>query len=181
VGVDGDFYLNTATNKIFGPKASGTWPVGVSIIGPQGTSGTLAFAYFYALMPGDNAATIAAGSELEFPHNGAARGIIRNSASKFILPAVGIYEVFWQASISEAGQLVLGLDSGSGVVEQANTVAGRATGASLITNHVLLVTTATNSLLSVRNASGNPTVLTVTPIAGGTHAVSATLLIKQIQ
>lgn len=30
-GVDGDFYINTATNYIFGPKTGGTWPAGVSL------------------------------------------------------------------------------------------------------------------------------------------------------
>ena len=38
-GANGDFYLNTASNKIFGPKAAGTWPAGVSLVGPQGSSG----------------------------------------------------------------------------------------------------------------------------------------------
>ncbi|HAB99249.1 MAG TPA: hypothetical protein DCE71_05455 [Parachlamydiales bacterium] len=37
VGVDGDFYINTSTNFIFGPKASGSWPAGVSLVGPTGT------------------------------------------------------------------------------------------------------------------------------------------------
>ncbi|RYY37090.1 MAG: hypothetical protein EOP46_04085 [Sphingobacteriaceae bacterium] len=32
-GANGDFYLNTNTLKIFGPKAMGTWPTGVSIKG----------------------------------------------------------------------------------------------------------------------------------------------------
>jgi hypothetical protein len=31
IGVNGDFYINTATNFIFGPKASGTWPSGISL------------------------------------------------------------------------------------------------------------------------------------------------------
>ena len=40
VGVDGDFYVNTTTNMLFGPKAGGLWPGGsVSIIGPQGPQG----------------------------------------------------------------------------------------------------------------------------------------------
>jgi len=60
-------------------------------------------------------------------------------------------------------------------------VAGRAMGTTQIANHVLIVTTAPNSILSVRNPTGNPTALTITPVAGGTHSVSATLLIKQIQ
>jgi hypothetical protein len=38
-GVNGDFYINTATNKIFGPKAAGTWPAGVNIVGPTGSTG----------------------------------------------------------------------------------------------------------------------------------------------
>ncbi len=47
VGVDGDFYINKLTNQIFGPKASGSWGLGTSLIGstgatgPQGPAGTL--------------------------------------------------------------------------------------------------------------------------------------------
>jgi trimeric autotransporter adhesin len=40
-GVDGEFYINTATNMLFGPKASGTWPAGVSLVGPAGPTGIL--------------------------------------------------------------------------------------------------------------------------------------------
>jgi hypothetical protein len=40
-GADGDFYINTTSNMIFGPKASGVWPnSGVSLVGPTGTAGT---------------------------------------------------------------------------------------------------------------------------------------------
>ena len=38
-GVNGDFYINTATNELFGPKANGSWPAGVSLAGPQGIQG----------------------------------------------------------------------------------------------------------------------------------------------
>jgi uncharacterized protein (TIGR02145 family) len=37
--VNGDFYINTATNTLFGPKANGTWPAGVSLVGPTGPQG----------------------------------------------------------------------------------------------------------------------------------------------
>lgn len=37
-GVDGDFYIDTVTYYIYGPK-NGTWPAGVSITGPQGDTG----------------------------------------------------------------------------------------------------------------------------------------------
>jgi hypothetical protein len=38
-GVNGDFFINTATNTISGPKANGAWPAGVSLVGPQGPTG----------------------------------------------------------------------------------------------------------------------------------------------
>lgn len=38
-GVDGEFYINTTNNKIFGPKAAGVWPAGISLVGPQGPAG----------------------------------------------------------------------------------------------------------------------------------------------
>ncbi|OFZ05315.1 MAG: hypothetical protein A2491_01860 [Bacteroidetes bacterium RIFOXYC12_FULL_35_7] len=38
-GTDGDFYINTTANTLFGPKTAGAWGVGVSLIGPQGTQG----------------------------------------------------------------------------------------------------------------------------------------------
>ena len=43
-GTIGDFYINTASNKLFGPKSAGVWPAGVSLIGPAGSfavTGTL--------------------------------------------------------------------------------------------------------------------------------------------
>jgi hypothetical protein len=39
VGNDGDFYLNTATSTMYGPKAVGAWPSGFSIQGIQGNPG----------------------------------------------------------------------------------------------------------------------------------------------
>lgn len=39
-GVDGNFYIRTTTNFIYGPKASGVWPAGTSLVGPTGTTGT---------------------------------------------------------------------------------------------------------------------------------------------
>ena len=39
IGADGDFYINTATNTIFGPRIAGNWPRGVPITGPRGATG----------------------------------------------------------------------------------------------------------------------------------------------
>jgi len=38
-GVNGDFYIRTTTNFIYGPKAAGAWPAGASLVGPAGSTG----------------------------------------------------------------------------------------------------------------------------------------------
>ena len=41
LGANGDFYLNTATSTLFGPKANGVWPGnGTVLVGPKGDSGS---------------------------------------------------------------------------------------------------------------------------------------------
>jgi hypothetical protein len=40
VGKDGDFYLDTAAETMYGPKTDGAWPAsGASLVGPQGAKG----------------------------------------------------------------------------------------------------------------------------------------------
>jgi hypothetical protein len=38
-GANGDFFINTGASIIYGPKAAGVWPTGVSLIGPAGPAG----------------------------------------------------------------------------------------------------------------------------------------------
>lgn len=38
-GNNGDFYINTTSSTIFGPKTNGVWPIGKSLIGPIGPIG----------------------------------------------------------------------------------------------------------------------------------------------
>lgn len=139
------------------------------------------FVEFYALMPSNNTATIAAGSPISFPQDGPTSGtIIRSSVtptSEFIIPDVGTYSISWQVSIAEAGQLVLMVNG----VEDPGTVVGRATGTSQIIGNTLLTTSTVNTRISLNNPTGNPVALTVSPIAGGTKAVSASIIIKRLQ
>lgn len=146
--------------------------------GAIGPGGVLAFADFFAMMPPDNAATVASGADVDFPQNGPESGTItRIGASSFNLAVIGTYQVLFEVSVAEAGQLILTLNG----VDLANTVVGRATGTSEITGMALVTTTVINSILTVRNPAGNPTALTITPLAGGTRPVSAHLVITQIQ
>jgi hypothetical protein len=129
-------------------------------------------------MPPDNAATVADGTDVDFPQDGPTSGttILRIDDSTFNLTAIGTYQVLFQVSVDEAGQLMLTL----GGAEQPYTVVGRATGASQIVGMALVQTTVINTSLTVRNPTGNTTALTITPSAGGNRAVSAHLVITQI-
>lgn len=129
-------------------------------------------------MPPDNAATVAAGAAVQFPRtNGPVSATIsRLSATQFNLAAIGVYEVKFQVSVTEPGQLMLRLNS----IEDPVSVVGRATGTSQIVGFSLVFTSSINTVLEVINPSGNSPALTITPVAGGTHAVSAHLLITRI-
>ena len=158
-------------------------PIGLQgLQGPIGLTGlpagALDYADFFALMPGDNAATVAVGGDVDFPQNGPTSGgaITRATADTFTLGDIGTYQVSFQVSISEPGQLVLALNGN----EIPRTVVGRATGTSQIVGMALITTTVINSILSVRNPADNATALTVTPIAGGTEPVSAHLIITKL-
>jgi hypothetical protein len=135
-------------------------------------------------MPPDNAATVGAGIPVQFPQNGPTTGVITrrggSSSTEFVLPNVGTYRVAFSVSVSEPGQLVIGLDSGSGMVELPYTVYGRATGTSQLSGEALVTTTVANSALELRNPSGNTPALTITPLAGGTHPVVASIVIQQL-
>ncbi len=159
-------------------------PVGPE--GPQGiqgeqgpAGGVLSFADFYALMPPDNAATVAAGTDVSFPQDGPNSGtdITRLGADSFQLGPVGTYQVFFEVSVTEAGQLILTLNG----ADLPYTVVGRATGTSQIVGMALVETTTENSVLTVRNPEGTAEALTITPLAGGVRPVSAHLVIVQIQ
>jgi hypothetical protein len=138
----------------------------------------LSFADFYALMPPDNAEAVDVGANVSFPEDGPTSGtnITRTGPGTFNLSAIGTYEVLFQVSVTEPGQLDLTING----TEQAYTAVGRATGTAQIMGMFLVTTTVINSLLTVRNPAGNSTALTITPLAGGASPVSAHLVIAQI-
>lgn len=98
--------------------------------GPTGSSSSFAFADFFALMPGENAATVGIGTDVAFPQNGSSSvsAITRTGASAFNLSAIGTYQVMFQVSVNEPGQLNLTLNG----ADLPSTVVGRATGTSQI-------------------------------------------------
>ena len=149
-------------------------------VGPPGPAGALDFADFFALMPGDNAAAVTPGSDVQFPQDGPASGtglITRIGASSFNLADIGTYQVQFQVSVTEPGQLELTLN----LTELPYTVVGRASGTAQIVGVALVQTTSINSILTVRNPVANSLSLTITPLAGGSMPVSAHLVITRLK
>ncbi len=128
-------------------------------------------------MPPDNSSTIAIGAAINFNQNGPNNNTIitRLTASTFNLELVGLYEIIFQVSINEAAQLVIVVNG----TELDYTVVGRATGTNQIIGDCLILTTTSNSILSINNPSANSTALTLTPFGGGNKALSANLIIKK--
>ena len=146
--------------------------------GPAGPAGTvLGYADYYALMPSDNATTVAPGAAVEFPQTGATDGtaITRASDTTFNLVDAGTYLVQFEVSVEEAGQLVLTLNG----AELPYTVVGRNGRTAQIVGMALVTATA-NSTLTVSNPTANDTDLTISPNAGGDQPVSAHLVILQL-
>ncbi|MEO7323960.1 MAG: hypothetical protein ABIW82_03950 [Dokdonella sp.] len=140
-------------------------------------SRTRDFADFFAMMPPDNAGTVAVGTDVQFPQNGPSSGsIVRVSPSQFSLPSIGAYQVMFQVSVSEPAQLVMTLNG----VELPTTVAGRSAGSSQVVGLAVVQNTQANSILSIRNPLGGVVALTISPLAGGTSPVSAHLVITRM-
>lgn len=105
--------------------------------GPQGEAGgVLNYADFYALMPPDNSATVAPGTDVSFPQDGpnSGSGIVRTGPDSFNLTQIGTYQILFQVSVTEAGQLILTLNG----EDLAYTVVGRATGTSQIVGMAII-------------------------------------------
>jgi hypothetical protein len=86
VGSDGDFYINTSSTTIFGPKVSGAWPAGTTMVGPTGATGSTGATG----AKGDAAATIqvvstttsAPGSNADVTNSGTSSNVLLN----FVIP-----------------------------------------------------------------------------------------------
>lgn len=158
--------------------AAGT--AGISgVSGIPGAPGILDFSDFFALMPGDNSATVAPGSAVFFPQDGPTTGVIvRLSQTTFLLPVIGTYLVLFEGTVNEPGQFMLRINA-AGV---ANSVVGRDTMTTQIVGISLVTTTSPNNILEVINPPLNTTALTLTPADGSlTHPFSAHLVIIRIQ
>jgi hypothetical protein len=147
------------------------------IPGIPGAPGILDFSDFFALMGPDNAGPISGGSAVAFPRIGSTTGAIAATGpTTFVLPTIGTYLVQFQVDVTAAAQLQLSLNT----IPLPDTVVGRATGTTQIIGVSLVTTSSSGSILQVINPPTN-VALALPPNDGGTHPISAHLVIIRIQ
>jgi len=173
-----------------GPRGPGgaTGATGPSGEGTQGDTGAtgpsgaaINYSEFYAFVPSDDPDPIAPGAAVSFPNSGETNGVILPiSDTEFNLPNVGVYQVSFQASVTEGGQL--GISLFGTLVD--NTVVGRNARSNQISLTKLVRTANVDTNLSIINPPNNFTSLTLTLNAGSTGEVLtpvvANLVIVQI-
>lgn len=166
----------TGPQGIAGPAGStgATGPTGPT--GPAGESGLSSYATFYALMPTDNAITIAPNEPIDFPTTATkTNDITVTSPSVFTVTTAGNYLVMFQASTTEGGQLQLTVNN----TPIAYTTVGKAGENTQIVGFAILPLAA-NDAISVINPQASTTGITLTQNAGGASAVAAQLVIAKL-
>jgi hypothetical protein len=154
----------------------------------SGFGGPLAYGYFWHQIVSEGEATIAIDAPFPFDTNGpGTAGVVRQGAAPdtFTLVAAGTYDISWMVPVDEPGQTALYVDDpeASGLFPPTSfrpeTLAGRATGTSQITNRVIITTAAPNANIRIYNHS-SPAALTLTPHPGGTQNGTVSLAIVRL-
>ncbi|MBG35940.1 MAG: hypothetical protein CMH92_09050 [Oceanicaulis sp.] len=137
VGSDGDFYYDTAAKVFYGPKASGAWPAGVSLVGPKGDTGELSVGTVTTLAPGESATVTNSGTStdavLDFGIPAGAAATVSVGDVTALSP--GSTPTVTNSGTSAAAILDFGLVSGAAATISIGTVTTGAAGSSVsVTN-----------------------------------------------
>jgi len=141
---------------------------------------TISYMNAYALMPTDNSGAIVVGADIQFPRvsSTSVTDIVPITTSSFRLGPIGVYDVYYQVGITDVSgaQLVVTINN----IQQPFTVSGTV-GTNMIIGRSIITTTTVNSVLTVRNPTGNARSITVATSLGGANAVSAQLIITRLR
>lgn len=111
LGLNGDFYINTAALTIFGPKAAGTWPVGASIKGLGITPQALGF----TLTGGTTSKTLTVDASIATSAIATKTGAEELTNKQLTTPAINGY-VEGSSTVSASTALTLDITSSTYIV-----------------------------------------------------------------
>jgi hypothetical protein len=156
--------------------------------GPAGQASIANFADFYGLMSGeddevnDNPDPIEPGESVNFPNPSVnPYGSIQRvpgSKSKFTLSPGGVYEIMFQVTVQNTGELVVFLND----AELLMTVVGKSGNGEIVGMSIISTPISSNSTLSINNVSTAPNGgLQIDAATGAlSKPLSCHLIIKQI-
>jgi hypothetical protein len=139
-GVNGDFFINTAASIIYGPKAGGAWPTGVSLAGPTGATG----------------ATGQAG-----PAGPAGQGVPTGGATGEVLVKVGDgnYQTGWAASVEWSASTVSQAEAETGAATTRRAFTPQRVRQAIEAWWAAISTSAGRALVEAANAGAQRTAL----------------------
>jgi hypothetical protein len=162
-GRDGDFYVDTTTGTLYGPRTGGVWPQpGVALGGVQGAASA------FNVAPVVITAPTLAGVPLTFDTAGPADGsVTRTNTTTFTLANTGLYTVDFRLNLTAAAVGTVGVFVNGVLAAQTNTVPAAV---GIVTNRVLLSAVA-----------GNTVQVFFTPTVAGTGitASSSSVVVEQ--
>jgi hypothetical protein len=142
----------------------------------------MSFADFFQSNPSTGGQQVFPDSAVDFPTSGSTTpDLTLINESEVNIANVGTYQVMFQVPVTGTAQLVLGLDTGSGPVEQSSTVVGSSATSAQIVGMSIVTTTSANTLLTVRNPAAATKAIRLANNLGGSEPVSAHLVITRIQ
>jgi hypothetical protein len=165
IGANGDFFINTSSNTLFGPKAAGAWPTGVSLVGPAGTNGTNGKTIYNAPNNPDSAAWNATGSVGDFFINTASNTLFGPKTAT-TWPATGV---------SLVGPTGASGFNGTNGVDGKTVLNGTSNPTAAIgTNGDFFINTSSNTLFGPKAAGAWPTGVSLVGTAGtnGTNGLA---------
>jgi hypothetical protein len=166
----------------------------MGLVGPTGLQGPVGplslsnFADFYGLMSGvpgevnDNLIAISPGGSVNFPNPlinpyGTIQRV-PGSSSKFALPPGGVYEITFQVTVQNTGELVVFLNN----TELLFTVVGKSGNGEIVGISIITTPIGISSILSINNVStGDNGGLKIDSATGAlSKPLSCHLIIKQL-
>ena len=154
-GVNGDFYINTTSSTIFGPKAGGVWPAGVSLIGSNGINGL-------NILNGNVNPTTIVGLNGEF--------YINTTTSTLFGPKAG---GVWPAGVSLVGSYT----AGTGISITGSVISNTGDGDNDVTNELISSATLSGKNLTISQGANSKTV-DLSSITGLTGTISPDFIPK---
>jgi hypothetical protein len=151
-GVNGNFYIRTSTNYLYGPKAGGVWPSGTSLVGPAGSQGAQGIQGVQGAT-GSAGAAGAAGAQGPAGPAPSGTGLVKSTSGVAGLAVAGVD--FQAAGMVDILRFGICIAAGCGSETTINYIATLASGTfSVCAFNLAVAPTGSSVIVDVQDATG---------------------------